>query len=95
MVMKCNIANCDFNSESSDSLSLTSFPTSGEYNETKCLENKLKITEDSLKQALAKITTLETNESVKIAKIKSLKKQAVQEGQRAQGYPRDHQGSDR
>ena len=60
------------NSASSDSLSLTSFTISGEDNEIKCLENKLTITEDSLKQALARIATLETNESVKIAKIEAL-----------------------
>ena len=50
------------NSASSDSLSLTSYPISGEDNEIKCLEDNLMISEESHKQALTKITILEANE---------------------------------
>ena len=55
-----------------DSLSLSSFQVNEENTEIKSLEDKLKASDDSLKQALAKIAKLEEGEGTKIRTIEFL-----------------------
>ena len=55
-----------------DSLSLSSFQTNEEDTEIKSLEDRLKTSDDSLKQALAKIAKLEEGEGPKIRTIEFL-----------------------